>query len=285
MSLYSLWMSPRATAVVTAARWPASDGTSVPVPPHSPCWELEDVKRSLRRHIEAAINESWNPHRHNSRGQVAVVLSFPETAFPDAPQWSPGPDFYATAGEYAWRRDNSDGTSTVAVAGVGPKERPAADGGPWTEPEVWTATAPSDGPFMDSGAMWDKPHRVTWLLDEPEAVIHREPYAGHPSAAVDDYWEAFEEKWGFVPRRMYRGEYPYADHRRWAVLHTEPAWKDMPGEVELLETAVFLARTFGAKARAYGYDPQRRTTRDPMGTSYDHTLTSVLRRVDPFTRR
>ncbi|MCM2430983.1 hypothetical protein [Streptomyces sp. RKAG337] len=243
------------------------------------------MKRTLRRNIERAINQSWNPRRYDTRGRVTVVLSFPEDAFPDAPHWSPGPDFEATAGQYAWLRDNADGTSTAVVAGVGPKERPAADGGPWTEPEVWTATAPSDCTFMDSGALWDKPHRITWLLDEPDAVIHREPYAGHPSAAVHDYWDAFDKRWGFTPRRMNRGQYPYADRRRWVALHAEPGWDNLPNEQELLKAAVLLARTFGAKAKAYGYDPQLRTTRDPIGTATsDPSLMSVVRRLNLATR-
>jgi hypothetical protein len=205
------------------------------------------VKRSLRRKIERAVNETWNPRREHPRGEVTVVVSFPETAFPDAPQWHPGPGFETTAGsgaEYAWLRDNGDGTLTVVVAGVGPKERPAADGGPWTEPEVWTATAPVDCSFMDSAAMWDKPHRITWLLDEPEAVIRREPYAGHPAAAMHDYWEAFRQKWGFVPGRMNRGRYPFADRRRFVVLHAVPGHWRLPNEAELLKATMLLGSVF-----------------------------------------
>lgn len=246
------------------------------------------MKRSLRRKIEAACNQTWNPRRDNPRGQVTVVVSFPESAFSDAPQWCPGPGFEVTAGaggEYAWLRDNRDGTSTAVVAGVGPKERPAADGGPWTEPEVWMATAPTGCTFMASGALWDKPHRITWLLDEPEAVIHREPYAGHPAAAMHDYWEAFAQRWGFVPGRMDRGRYPFADRRRFVVLHAEPGWDNLPNEVELLKAAVLLARTFGGTPRVYGYDPQRRTTRDPIGTAdTDPTLGSIVRRLGLTSR-
>ncbi|WP_327378734.1 hypothetical protein OG393_32990 (plasmid) [Streptomyces sp. NBC_01216] len=238
------------------------------------------MKRSLRRHIEAAINQTWNPRRFDRRGRVTVVLSFPEAAFSDAPQWSPGSGFTATAGEYAWLRDNGDGTSTAVVAGVGPKELPGADGGEWTEPEVWTATAPNDSLFMDSGAMWDKPHRITWLLGEPGATITREPYQGHPAAAVHAYWDNFHEQWGFVPGRMHRGEFPFADRRRFAVLHTEPDFGSLPDEAQLLETAHTLMRSFGAKARVYAYDPQRGTTRDPMHTVSDGTLSDVLRALD-----
>ncbi|MCG7522886.1 hypothetical protein MHW47_00250 [Streptomyces sp. OfavH-34-F] len=244
------------------------------------------MKRSMRRHIEAAINQTWNPRRSERRGQVAVVLSFPEDAFAGAPRWSPGPDFTPTAGEYAWLRDNGDGTSTAVVAGVGPKELPGLDGGEWADPEVWTATAPNDSIFMDSGAMWDKPHRITWLLREPRAVVHRELYSTHPSADVHAYWETFEERWGFFPGRMHRGEFPFADRRRFVVLHTEPGVAALPSEVQLLDVAVTLMRTFGARARAYAYDPQRRNTRDPMNTVSDYTLSSVLRcRERPAARR
>lgn len=246
------------------------------------------MKRSLRRKIETACNQTWNPRRDNLRGQVTVVVSFPENALPDAPQWCPGPGFEATAGaggEYAWLRDNLNGTSTAVVAGVGPKERPAADGGPWTEPEVWTATAPTGSNFMASGALWDKPHRITWLLDEPEAVIHREPYAGHPAAAMHDYWETFTQRWGFVPGRMDRGRYPFADRRRFVVLHAEPGWDNLPNEVELLKAAVLLSSTFGGTPRVYGYDPQRRTTRDPIGTADTNpTLGSIVRRLGLTSR-
>lgn len=241
------------------------------------------MKRSLRRHIEAAVNQTWNPRRSDRRGQVAVVLSFPGDAFPDAPRWSPGPDFTPTADEYAWLRDNGDGTSTAVVAEVGPKELPGLDGGEWTDPEVWTATAPNDNIFMASGAMWDKPHRITWLLDEPSAVVDRELYSTHPSADVHAYWEDFEERWGFFPRRIHRGEFPFADRRRFVVLHAEPGCAYLPNEVQLLDIAVMLMRTFGAKARAYAYDPQRRNTRDPMGTMSDSALSSILHRRDRFS--
>jgi hypothetical protein len=239
------------------------------------------VKRSLRRHIEAAINRSWNSDRDPS-GQVTVVLSFPENAFPDAPIWSPGPDFEMTAEECAWLRDNHDGTSTAVVCGVGPKELPAADGGRWTVPEVWTVTAPSYSHQFTSGDLWDKPHRITWLLREPGAIIHREPYAGHPSQAVDDYWTAFYDRWGFVPGRMTWGRFPYADRRRWVALYCRPGWANRPGERRLLEAAVLLARTFGATARVYSAVPGSKTgaTRGPIPSAhYDASLINICDRL------
>jgi hypothetical protein len=246
------------------------------------------MKRSLRRKIEKAINETWNPRRTNCRGEVTVVVSFPETAFPDAPHWSPGPGFETTAGaggDYAWLRHNPDGTSTAVVTCIGPKELPAADGGEWTEPEVWTTTAPTDCAFFQSGALWDKPHRITWLLNEPDAVIHREPYAGHPAAEMDAYWEAFEKRWGFIPGRMDRGRHPFADHRRFVVLHAVPGWDNLPNEAELLRATMLLVRTFGGRPRVYGYDPERRETRGPLGAALvDPTLGIMTRRLGLSTR-
>ena len=45
------------------------------------------------------------------------------------------------------------------------------------------------------------------------------------------------------------------------------------------------ARTFGGTSRVYGYDPQRRTTRDPIGTAdTDPTLGSIVRRLGLTSR-
>ena len=240
------------------------------------------MKRSLRRKIEKAINETWNPRRDNWRGEASVVVSFPDTAFPDAPEWSPGPGFETTAGaggDYAWLRDNPDGTSTAVVTGVGPKQLPAADGGEWTEPEVWTATAPTDCAFFQSGDLWDKPHRITRLLDHSHAQIRREPYTRHPAARMDAYWEAFEKRWGFIPSRMSQGRHPFADHRRFVVLHAVPGWDNLPNEIELLRATMLLVRTFDGRHRVYAYDPERRETRDPVGAaSTDPSLAHIVRR-------
>jgi GNAT superfamily N-acetyltransferase len=128
------------------------------------------------------------------------------------------------------------------------------------------------------GNLYDKPHRITWLVDEPLAVIRREPYATHPIAAVHAHWEHFRERWGFVPRRLSYGQHPLGTGQRWALLAAEPGWQGQPSEVDLLDAAVTLARTFGAKARVYPYDPRRRDTRDPIGwASIDGTLRQVLR--------
>lgn len=239
------------------------------------------MKRSLRRKIEKAINKTWNPRRTNRRGEVSVVVSFPESAFPAAPNWSPGPGFQATAGaggDYAWLRVNGNGTATAVVAGVGPKERPAADGGAWTEPEVWTVTAEHDT-LLETSSLSDKPHRITWMLDVPGAQIHREPYAGHPVARMEAYWAEFEQRWGFIPGRMHRGRHPFADRRRFVVLHAVPGYDNLPNEIELLDATMFLARTFGGRPRVYAYDPARRRTRGPLGSAMiDLSLEDIVRR-------
>lgn len=243
------------------------------------------MKRSLRRRIERASNETWNPRRPGGdwRGRVSVVVSFPEGAFAGAPEWSPGPGFEVTAGgggDYAWLRRNGDGTSSAVVAGVGPKEIPALDGGPWIDdPEVWTVTAPSSCWFFESGDLWDKPHRISRLLDEPGAQVDRELYASHPVARAYAYWEDFEQRWGFRPGRMHRGRHPFADHRRFVVLDAEPGWENLANEVELLEATMMLVRAFGGRPRVYGYGNEHRRTRGPLGSALtDSTLDSLVRR-------
>jgi hypothetical protein len=234
------------------------------------------MKRSLRRHIEHAINQTWPRH-----GDVTIAILFPQAAFPHAPTWTPGPDFHPTAGEYAWRRDNPDGTVTAVVAGVPPKEMPALDGGPWTEPEVWTVTAPATNPFMDSGSLWDKPHRITWTLDDPDAVIHRAPYHSHPAATVSRYWETFETTWGFRPRTLECGQHPFSEGTRWLALTCQPGWADEPGEDDLLNITVDICRRFGAKARVYPWKPRMRyapVREDQMN------LVTLTRRLRPLER-
>ncbi|MFF4205518.1 hypothetical protein ACFYZ8_33270 [Streptomyces sp. NPDC001668] len=153
------------------------------------------MNRSLTRQILRAARQtpdSAEPFRH----LVEVDLFFGEAAFADAPEpWSPGAGFVEVMGG-AWLRGNADGTQTAVVAGVGPKELPAADGGPWTEEEVWTVTSadPDVFAYLD-----DKPHRVTWAFGRLDVEIVREPYATHPQAAVDAYWEKFYRKWWFLP--------------------------------------------------------------------------------------
>lgn len=211
------------------------------------------MKRSLRRHIERAINATWP-----RRGEVTVALLFPDTAFPDAPTWHPGPGFETTVENHAWRRDNNDGTTTAVVTNVGPKQHPSLTGGTWTDPEVWTVTAPSCHIVMDSGALWDKPHRITWTLDDPQAVIHRQPYQTHPTATVHAYWQAFENTWGFQPRIFEYGTPAFGEGRRWIALTCQPGWANLTGEDDLLEAAVTICRRFGAKARVYPWSPSLR---------------------------
>lgn len=197
-----------------------------------------------------------------------MVVSFPEGAFADVPEWSPGEGFAVTVEDVAWRRDNGDGTVTAVVAGVGPAGPPALEGGRWAEPEVWTVTAPAASPYVGGVTMWDKPHKVMGLLGAPGAVVRREPYAGHPVEDVHRYWEAFERRWGFVPRRMRQGLVPFGDRRRWVALETEPGHPYLPSERDLLECTVRLAREYGARARVYGWDVSRRRFGGVLGETY-----------------
>lgn len=153
------------------------------------------MNRSLTRSIISAARrtpDSTEPFTH----LVEVEHAFPASAFTDAPaRWTPGEDFAEVAGG-AWLRQNADGTRTAVVTGVGPKELPAADGGEWTEEEVWTVTSadPDVFAYLD-----DKPHRVTWALGREGVEIVREPYEGHPAQAWEEYWYSFDLKHRFAP--------------------------------------------------------------------------------------
>ncbi|MFI0742436.1 hypothetical protein ACH4PU_30820 [Streptomyces sp. NPDC021100] len=161
------------------------------------------MNRSLTRRVIRAWDRtprSAHPYTH----LVAVELTFPEHTFADAPDfWSPGPGF-AELLPGSWLCDNGDGTWTGVVAGVGPKELPGADGGPWAEEEVWTVTSADRDVFAH---LDDKPHRITWTLGRADVEILREPYAAHPQAAVDDYWHEFYRRFGFRPDRHPDGRY------------------------------------------------------------------------------
>lgn len=227
------------------------------------------MKRSLRRRIEHSVNATWGKNPKGRAGMVGALLLFPDAAFADAPSWHPGEGFENCTG-YSWLRSNGDGTATAVVAGVGPKERPAYDGGVWTEEEVWTVTAPEER-LLEVSSLWDKPHRITWMLDEPGAVVHREPYAAHPVAAADAYWERFEKTWGFVPFTLEYGRNPLGDGRRWLLLTSEPGWDNIPDEADLLKVTCTLADLFGAEVRVYRYNPARRQVNGPIERQIFHT--------------
>ncbi|MFF8786923.1 hypothetical protein [Streptomyces sp. NPDC015125] len=221
------------------------------------------MQRSLARKIDRAVNKTWSADPNSWRaGMVGALLIFPDGAFADAPTWHPGPGFEPCTG-YSWLRSNGDGTATAVVGGVGPKERPAFDGGVWTEAEVWTVTADEEL-LLEVSSLWDKPHRITWMLDEEGAEIHREPYANHPLAAVDAYWDRFERTWGFSPFTLEDGSNPLGDGRRWLLLTAEPGWGNIPDEVDLLRVSSALADIFGAKVRVYSYNRARRDVNGPI---------------------
>ncbi|MEV1040542.1 hypothetical protein AB0J01_28410 [Streptomyces sp. NPDC050204] len=161
------------------------------------------MNRSLTRSILRAARQApadTSPFTH----LVEVEHVFPAGAFTDAPvPWTPGDGFTAVT-RGAWLRENADGTQTAVVAGVGPKKLPAADGGKWTEEEVWTVTSADPGVFA-----WldDKAHRITWALGREDAEITREPYAGHPAEAYDKYWYAFQLRHRFTPALRADGRY------------------------------------------------------------------------------
>ncbi|MFI5749031.1 hypothetical protein ACIBBE_24565 [Streptomyces sp. NPDC051644] len=242
------------------------------------------MQRSLRRQIERAINLSWTAKNRFDRGTIGVALLFPHDAFADAPTWTPGPGFQALNNDgvtnSAFVRDNGDGTQTVVVGGIGPAQRPGRDGGVWTEEEVWTVTAPIDD--FDGCGLGNNAQGITWMLDQPCAVIHREPYTTHPLAAVETYWENFEDSWGFQPRgeRRYYGGWPFGEGREWAYLicRTELA-HDEGDEVALLDAVVKLADLFGAEVRIYPYNLQKREITGPLGNTYQQTYIRDVKRA------
>ncbi|MEV7891582.1 hypothetical protein ACWD3I_25085 [Streptomyces sp. NPDC002817] len=161
------------------------------------------MNRSLTRNIlrmARGVPTSEAPFAH----LVEVEHVFSREAFADAPApWSPGDDFAEVTGG-AWLRDNGDRTQTAVVTDIGPRQLPAADGGKWTDEEVWTVTTADADVFA-----WldDKPHRVTWALGRPDVTIEREPYAGHPHEAVADYWNRFYLRHWFTPESRADGRY------------------------------------------------------------------------------
>ncbi|MEW2434228.1 hypothetical protein AB0952_08605 [Streptomyces caniferus] len=161
------------------------------------------MNRSLTRNIIRAARRTPDSDQ-GFRHLVQVEHTFPGDTFTDAPApWSPGEGFTEVAGG-AWLRRNSDGTQTAVVTDVGPKQLPAADGGVWTEEEVWTVTSADSEVFA-----WldDKPHRVTWALGRADVEIVREPFTGHPHETEAHYWHEFYTRHWFMPELRTDGRY------------------------------------------------------------------------------
>ncbi|MEV8336766.1 hypothetical protein [Streptomyces niveus] len=243
------------------------------------------MKRSLRRRIIRSINRTWSADAHYGRGMVGLAILFPADAFADAPTWRPGPGFRALNNESvhcdSFVRDNGDGTQTVVVAGL-QAEGPAMDGGPWTEDEVWTVTAPVKD--FDHCGLGNAPHGLTEMSRVPGADIRREAYATHPVAAVEAFWVAFEQRWGFVPRSEHgRHGWPFADGQTWVsfICNPEYAWVTND-ETALLETAVTIARHFRAQVRVYPYSLKTSQITGPLGnTFWNPDLGTVTTRLNP----
>ncbi|MFE1190215.1 hypothetical protein [[Kitasatospora] papulosa] len=211
------------------------------------------MNRSLTLNIFRAARRtavSTSPFTH----LVEVEHVFPAGAFADAPApWTPGEDFAVVTGG-VWLRKNADGTQTAVVAGVGPKELPAADGGKWTEEEIWTVTSADPDVFA-----WldDKAHRVTWALGREDVEITREPYAGHPVEAHDDYWHAFQLHHGFTPTLRTDGRYALT-------LACAPNGSWWNGPWPLADASSRVMDTLGGRARVRTVtNPGARTTITP----------------------
>jgi hypothetical protein len=101
--------------------------------------------------------------------------------------WTPPGDWTTAIPNASWYR--VEGGTAVLCAVATPKTMPALDGGEWTEPELWTVRVPAGdddltrapGPTVVWCPGWiytmhDKPHRVTWALDDERCeVLSREP--------------------------------------------------------------------------------------------------------------
>lgn len=239
------------------------------------------MKRSLARRVHRAAGVTWSPRNlargMSPHGQVTVVLTFPDAAFPGLPEWHPGPGFEMTSEDNAWRRDNPDGTTTAVVTYVGDSEHP----------EVWTATARSSAWYFSSIDMWDKPHRIRSLVRDPEpgVVVARVPQAGHPSAEVEAYWTEFKREWGFSPVRMAGGYYPYRSRCRWVALHTGGWQSALPGYADVVEAAAIIGRQFGAKARVYPGIPGHYNEPTTCPVFLDHMSLTSMYVVDALRRR
>lgn len=195
------------------------------------------MNRSLTRQILRAAARTPRNGEQPFRHLVEVEHVFPAGCFADAPApWTPGSDFTEQANG-AWLRDNSDGTQT----GVGPKRLPAADGGTWTEEEVWTVTTADSEVFA-----WldDKAHRVTWALGRPEVEIARTSYSGHPHEAYADYWHEFQMEHGFTPAVRADGRYVLT--LACSVSHTDDDWY---GPSALARAVARLLAEFGGRSK------------------------------------
>ncbi|MFG2847458.1 hypothetical protein ACGF12_30460 [Kitasatospora sp. NPDC048296] len=200
------------------------------------------MKRTLEKSVMSAVLATWNPARHHENaGAVAVRITFPADAFPQAPAWSPGDRFEACRAGQAWIRRTPEATTMVVAGAQLPLRVAGVPGGP----EVWTVNGP---PGAERPAfLWEQPARVTELRREPGTRVDREPLAGHPAAAAAAFWEAFAEQWGFRPERK-------ADGRWSLLLPCLPARPDGPNERELVDAAAVVVREFGGKAAVRPYD-------------------------------
>lgn len=203
------------------------------------------MKRSLVRHLVRAVGQTRREDHPFAHG-VHAHVTFPNSAFADAPApWHPGEGFVEQMGG-SWLRANTDGTFTGVVCGVGPKEMPAHDGGLWTAEEVWTMTSP----YADHFAyLDDKPHRITWHVDHPRVAVVREPYDGHPYAAYEEYWQGFKDRYGFIPHRRpaKQGGGYYTD-----LICAPETWDDWFDASDVRAAVLWLAGELGARARISG---------------------------------
>ncbi|MFF7250499.1 hypothetical protein ACFZBU_42290 [Embleya sp. NPDC008237] len=216
------------------------------------------MKRSLDRHLIRAIGQTRRDDHPFTHG-IHARVTFPDKTFADAPApWHPGPGFDEQTNG-SWLRDNGDGTLTGVVCGIGPKEMPSHDGGPWTKEEVWTMTSPNPDHFA---YLDDKPHRLTWHVGNPDVTVVREPYPGHPFALHALYWDTFKDRYGFTPQRC------PADHG--GNYHTDlicapETWNERHDASDIRTAVLWLSRELDARARITGLVHNRRLRPTPYG--------------------
>jgi hypothetical protein len=94
----------------------------------------------------------------------------------------------------SWWRNNHDGTITAIVV-VPPKDRPAFDGGEWTENELWTVRLPlAPGDVTREGPWW-KPWRHYWLAPGPVYMLNDKPWR-------ITWWDEDHPDWKVLERRL-----------------------------------------------------------------------------------
>lgn len=207
------------------------------------------MERLLFRQLRRADRHGLNAAGYRNRTLWHIAITFPPNAFPDAPTWTPGPDYVEGREDFAWIRDDGDGWWTAVTGPVWPVATgPGLIG---DDPREMVVSVRTDDPWE----AFNKPGRYRF---EPGAALT--PYDDHPLKQVHDYWRAFEHRHGFRPRR-HAG--PHRDNQsitdfyatfgqdRRGVIFECTGWDD-PYEIAAATTR--LCRRWGATWRVHPYE-------------------------------